>query len=95
MIYREYEVDGYKVTEYTNDGKSVSATVREQIVDLELIPETQSQPTTEEKLANLQHQLQEQQQQNLILVDINLTVYEELLKMKDQLAQVNGATENA
>lgn len=66
-------------------------------------PEVSPTPeTTEQKLervlAKLEDQQQQnelQQQQNLILVDINLTVYEELLKMKDQLAQVNGATENA
>lgn len=61
-----------------------------------VIPETEEQEETlEEKLARLEMQLQEQQMQNLILVDINLTVYEEILNMKDQIAQVNGATDNA
>lgn len=69
------------------------------------MPEPEISPTPEttdqklerllEQLAMRQKQDEIQQQQNLILVDINLTVYEELLKMKDQLAQVNGATENA
>lgn len=51
--------------------------------------------TIDEKLARMEQQLQEQQMQNLILVDINLTVYEEVLTLKDQLLQLTGATENA
>lgn len=60
-------------------------------------PEVPTTPveTLEDKIARMEQQFQEQQQQNLILVDINLTVYEELLNMKDQIAQLTGATDNA
>lgn len=60
-------------------------------------PEQPFEPveTIDDKFARLELQLQEQQMQNLILVDINLTVYEELLNMKDQLSMLTGATDNA
>lgn len=58
-------------------------------------PEPESVETMEGRLIRMEQKLQDQQQQNLILVDINLTVYEELLNMKEQFAQLNGATDNA
>lgn len=51
--------------------------------------------TIDDKLTRLEQQFQEQQMQNLILVDINLTVYEELLIVKEQLQTLTGATDNA
>ena len=62
---------------------------------VEPIEPEQPVETIDDKLARLEMQLQEQQMQNLILVDINLTVYEELLNMKDQLSMLTGATDNA
>lgn len=61
------------------------------------VESVQPQPveSIEDKLARMEQQLQEQQMQNLILVDINLTVYEELLTVKDQLLMLTGATDNA
>lgn len=73
-----------------------------EVPEVPVVPESEIPESTDQKLERLLEQLamrqkqdEIQQQQNLILVDINLTVYEELLKMKDQLALVNGATDNA
>ncbi|MFJ3386829.1 hypothetical protein [Lysinibacillus sp. NPDC086135] len=55
-ILREYEENGYKITEYTNDGETVSARIKEQILtDEDVFPlepvEVQPKPTLEEMQA--------------------------------------------
>lgn len=57
MILREYEEDGYKIIEYTLDGKTVSSTVRI------LIPEDIPQPIEPETNTPT---LEEMQTQTLI-----------------------------
>lgn len=42
----------------------------------------------EGKLDRLEQQLEIQQQQNLILLDVNMTIYEELLVMQERLSDV-------
>lgn len=42
--------------------------------------------TLEEKLVRMEEQLTIQQQQNLILLDVNMTIYEELLMMQERFA---------
>lgn len=65
MILREYEEDGFKITEYTSDGETVSARVEEKILNEEDIPsvpvESVPQPTMEEKI------LAENQYQTMLL----------------------------
>lgn len=65
MILREYEENGYKITEYTNDGESVSARVEELIITGP-VPETEPQPTIEEKI------LAENQYQTMLLELTNI-----------------------
>ncbi|TQR27207.1 hypothetical protein C7Y47_23615 [Lysinibacillus sphaericus] len=55
-ILREYEENGYKITEYTNDGETVSARIKEQILtNDDIFPsepvEVQPKPTLEEMQA--------------------------------------------
>lgn len=56
-ILREYEENGYKITEYTNDGETVSARIKEQILtnDDDIFPselvEPKPRPTLEEMQA--------------------------------------------
>lgn len=55
-ILREYEENGFKITEYTSDGETVSARVEEKILtDIEIFPsepvEVQPKPTLEEMQA--------------------------------------------
>ncbi len=56
MILREYEENGFKITEYTRDGETVSARVEEKILsEDEMLPvepvEIKPQPTLEEMQA--------------------------------------------
>ncbi|MGE8004053.1 hypothetical protein [Lysinibacillus sp. NPDC093216] len=56
-ILREYEENGFKITEYTNDGETVSARVEEKILtDDDISPsepvEIQPKPTLEEMQAH-------------------------------------------
>lgn len=53
-ILREFEENGYKVTEYTRDGKTVAARVEEKIMDPSELPPVEvlpPQPTAEEMQA--------------------------------------------
>jgi len=55
-ILREYEENGFKITEYTSDGETVSARVEEKILtDNDISPsepgESKPQPTLEEMQA--------------------------------------------
>ena len=55
-ILREYEENGFKITEYTSDGETVSARVEEKILtDDDIFPsepvEVQPKPTLEEMQA--------------------------------------------
>lgn len=65
MILREYVEDGFKITEYTSDGETVSARVEENLLNEEEIPsnpvEFVPQPTIEEKI------LAENQYQTMLL----------------------------
>lgn len=58
------------------------------IEPVEPIEPEQPQPieTTEEKLERVLKQLDVQQKQNLILLDVNMTIYEELLLMQKGLS---------
>jgi len=54
QILREFEENGYKIIEYTNDGETVSARVEEKILtdDIPEVPvESKPQPTLEEMQA--------------------------------------------
>lgn len=78
QILRQYiDENGLQITEFTRDGVTVSATIKQTIpVDLpEPIP-IEPQPTLEEKLARMEQQLQEQA---LIQLEVLATIYEELL----------------
>lgn len=58
-------------------------------------PIVEKVPTTDEKINELQELIQSQQMQDLVLMDINLTLYEELLNIREQLSLLTDKTENA
>ncbi|WP_042474596.1 hypothetical protein [Bacillus ndiopicus] len=70
MVLREYEEDGFKVIEFTSDGKTASAIVSEKIIDSDEIAsdtiETTPVPTVEEMQA-----------QTLLITEL-LLIYKEL-----------------
>ena len=81
QVLREYTKDGFKITEYTTDGKTASHVVTSIISEGEII----QVESLEEKIGRLEQQLAEQKEQNLNLLDVNLSLYEELLSIKSSL----------
>jgi KaiC/GvpD/RAD55 family RecA-like ATPase len=75
-ILRQYEENGMKITEYTKDGVTIHAIVREAIPTIEENP----QPVTLEELNN---KLEETKQDNLILMDAIATLFEEVLRLQE------------
>lgn len=87
LIYLDKLPEGYGILSRHEDGTFYykphpSPVIPEPPVD-PVIPET-----IEQKLARMELQLIEQQQQNLILLDVNMTIYEELLLMQERLSSV-------
>lgn len=74
-ILREYMDGEFKVTEFTQDGKTVSS--RASV--LANLPTPEPPKTLEERVAQLQ-------QDNVILMDALATAFEEILMLREDIA---------
>jgi len=79
-ILRETIEDGMKIIEYTKDGETVSGRISYPSSIVEINPEPSSTvETTEQKIERLEQQVQSD---NLIMMEVLATIYEELLASK-------------
>lgn len=82
-ILNQYAQDGYKVTQYTKDGTTVSHAIRTLITKPVEIEPIEPQPTLEQRVEQLQ-------QDNVILMDALATTFEELIMLREEVK--NGGT---
>ncbi|KGR89154.1 hypothetical protein [Lysinibacillus odysseyi] len=49
-----------------------------------------TEETVEDKLARMERQMEAQQQHSLTILDVNLTLYEEVLTLREEIAALKG-----
>jgi len=77
--------DGYGILKRKEDESFYYETVEHKVPEpMDPAPEVPKE-TIEEKLARLEQQLETQNQRNLVLMDMNMTIYEELLLLQERL----------